>query len=319
MITLADPHRHVAPCGPRHTAALAGLSPAQRSLVEEALTVPLTYMANALFDDPAAERALFEDGLAIAPASTDWYHPVLEARLAARSAPRACRLSVEEEKHLFLRYNYARWRAALAVERFRAQASKAVAEAIALWYGRVKDTRDLLARANLALVLAMAKRVGGRQVDFGELVSEGNLALLRTIEAFDVARGFKFSTYACRAIRKAFFRLLLKVGRYRAVFPTEFDPAQEWSDYREAASTQTQQDAVAALEQILRDNRARLSDVEQTVIQSRFALHRDPDASAMTLAEVGRIVGMTKERVRQIQNKALAKLRAALESEALAR
>ena len=176
------------PCSLRHAAALEALPPAARSLIEEALTVRLAWIPNDLFANPSTERMLFEDGLAIAPACTDWYHPMLAAKRTARSSRPSCLLTSEEERHLFLRYNYARCRAARAVEDFRAQASRACAQAIAHWYGRVKHTRDLIARANLAMVLSMARRNTSRHLDLGELISEGNLALLHAIDGFDVAR-----------------------------------------------------------------------------------------------------------------------------------
>ena len=78
-----------------------------------------------------------------------------------------------------------------------------------------------------------------------------------------------------------------------------------------------EQDAVEELQRIIGENRAQLSDVEKTVIQARFAINRGQDAPAMTLEEVGRVIGVTKERVRQIQNKALEKLRLTIESEVL--
>ena len=303
------------PCRPRRVAVLEGLPPCRRALVEEALTVPLAWIANSLFTCACAERSLFEEGPVITPAPTDWYHPVLEAQRAARCPGRSGLLTLEEEKHLFLRYNYARYRTADAVARFPGAPSRERAESIALWYGRVKDTRDLIARANLALVLAMAKSHCGGCVDFSELVSEGNLALLRAIDGFDVARGFKFSTYACRVILKAFCRLATRTGRYRAAFPVECDATFERSDAPD--DSEDRELVLAELLRILLDNRAQLSEVEQTVIQSRFALQRGGGAPGMTLEEVSRIVGVTRERVRQIQNKALAKLRAALEKGSL--
>jgi RNA polymerase primary sigma factor len=77
---------------------------------------------------------------------------------------------------------------------------------------------------------------------------------------------------------------------------------------------------VAELRSILTENLADLSDVEKKVIQARFALDaEDPEqARAMTLEQVGEIIGVTKERVRQIQNKALEKLRQTLEDGILA-
>ena len=142
------------------------------------------------------------------------------------------------------------------------------------------------------------------------------MALLRAIEKFDVSRGFKFSTYACRAILKGFNRMATKTGRYIQRFPTEFDPELERSDY-DVLKHQIQQDnAVDDLREVLADNRANLTDVERTVITQRFAL--DSGDKKKTLSEVGLQVGLTTERVRQIQKKALSKLKATLNEEYLA-
>jgi RNA polymerase primary sigma factor len=297
---------------------LASLPPNTRALIREALAAPLNFLPHPLFDNPDAERQLFDEGLIVHVPSTDWYQPLSELAPPRPSTHPHC-LSAEQEQHLFLRYNFARSRAALAAARFRVRQSRSVGESLALWFGRAKEARDLIARANLALVLAMARRTRDKSVDPGDLISEGNLALLRAIDAFDVARGFKFSTYACRAIFKAYGRLVARAGRYRAHFPVEFDPALECSDHRQTLDEEAQQDALAELRQILHDNRAKLSSTERTVLQSRFALDSQPFADAMTLEEVGNIMGVTKECVRQIQNKALAKLRAALEHNAMAR
>jgi RNA polymerase primary sigma factor len=301
----------------RHLAALNGLSDEQKDLVLEALDVNLDYVKNDLFKKASAERELFEEGMPIQAASTSWYHPMMDDDLIAQSAPSSSLLTTEQEKHVFLRYNYARCRAQTAVKKFKLQPGKLVAREVALWYGRVRQNREIITQANLALVLAMAKRTRMSEVDFGELVSEGNMALLRAVEKFDIARGFKFSTYACRAILKAFSRIAMKNTRYRQAFPAEFDPTMEKSNYQETRRADVEQDAVEELQRIIGENRAQLSDVEKTVIQARFAVNQGQDASAMTLEEVGRVIGVTKERVRQIQNKALEKLRATIESEVL--
>jgi len=301
----------------RHHAALSGLSDAQQALVLEALTVNLDYVKSDFFKKPSAQRELFDQAEDIQAASTSWYHPMVDDELIAQSAPTSSLLTTAQEKQVFLRYNFARMKTQAAVRKFRAGAGRLAAREIALWYKRVRDTREVITQANLALVLAMAKRTRMGEVDFGELVSEGNMALLRAVEKFDIGRGFKFSTYACRAILKAFSRIAMKNNRYRQAFPTEFDPTMEKSNYQENRRADIEQDAVEELQQIIGENRAQLSDVEKTVIQARFAINRGQDAPAMTLEEVGRVIGVTKERVRQIQNKALEKLRATIENEVL--
>ena len=152
--------------------------------------------------------------------------------------------------------------------------------------------------------LAMAKRTRLVSIDFNDLVSEGNLALLRSIEKYDCARGFKFSTYACRAILKSFSRVAMRMSRYRGRFPTELDPSMEKSTFVETKRGLVEQDCVDELKEILIKNLAKLSDVESTVIKERFAIGQAVDngsRKAKTLEQVGTIIGVTKERVRQIQ------------------
>jgi len=301
----------------RHHAALAALPADDKDLILEALEANLDYVKSEFFRKSSAERELFEEGPALQAASTSWYHPMVDDELIAQSAPSSSLLTTEQERHVFLRYNFARMKAQAALKRFRTHPGKQIAREAALWYKRVRETREIITQANLALVLAMAKRTRMSDVDFGELVSEGNMALLRAVEKFDIGRGFKFSTYACRAILKAFSRIAMKNSRYRQAFPTEFDPTMEKSNYQETRRADVEQDAVEELQRIIGENRAQLSDVEKTVIQARFAINRGQDTPAMTLEEVGRVIGVTKERVRQIQNKALEKLRATIESEVL--
>lgn len=225
-------------------------------------------------------------------------------------------LDRQEEASLFLRYNYARYRLSKLQKAQDRRTSIARARQMVVWYRRALEAQASLVRANMALVLAMAKRTRIPNVEFSELISEGNMALLRSVEKFDVARGFKFSTYACRAILKSFNRLATKTGRYRQHFPTEFDPDLERSDYDVMRHEIQREESVDALRDILARNKAQLSDVERTIVIERFAIASG--GKGMTLAEVGKLVGLTNERVRQIQNLALLKIRAALDEDYLA-
>ena len=182
------------------------------------------------------------------------------------------------------------------------------------------DARSTIAETNLPLVMAMAKRTRLSAIDYSELISEGNMALLRSVEKFDCSRGYKFSTYACRAILKSFSRVAMRISRYRGRFPMEFDPAIEQSDYADQRREEVETDCVDELKDILLRNLADLSDIERTVIHERFALGPAGPAQPQpkTLEQVGVLIGVTKERVRQIQNKALRKIRTTLEERFLA-
>ncbi|MBT3200604.1 MAG: sigma-70 family RNA polymerase sigma factor [Phycisphaerales bacterium] len=223
-----------------------------------------------------------------------------------------------QEENLFLRFNYARYRLGELVEKQAKRFSTKRSEEMVKWYQRVRQTRATIVDANMALVMAMARRTRIPHVDFPELVSEGNMALLRAIEKFDASRGFKFSTYACRAILKGYNRMATKTGRYNQRFPTEFDPDLERSDYDVMKHEMKQNDAIEELREVLSSNKANLTDVEKTVVVQRFALDPKGPDKKKTLKEVGQQVGLTTERVRQIQKKALEKLRLTLNEEYLA-
>jgi len=231
-------------------------------------------------------------------------------------------LSAEQEQHLFQQYNYVRSRVGqiVATASERPLAGRALRNMVA-WARVALGIRSRIVQVNLPLVLAMAKRTRLSGVDFNELISEGNMALLRSADKFDCGRGFKFSTYACRAILKSFSRVAMRASRYHTRFPVEFDPTMEKSDFLDKKRESVQIRCIDELRQILEENLADLSSVEQKVIRERFAVTPvgvEDLAGPKTLEQVGSIIGVTKERVRQIQNKALGKIRIILEEGVLA-
>jgi len=281
--------------------------------VYESIPERIDYMPHPDFRLAATGDRLF--GPDSEPVHVPPWRPFPEVGQGEVSPPKARSfLSRDQETLLFMRYNYARYRLAkvMAAQKRRFARSRA-AEAVS-WYRQALDVQAGLANANMALVVAMARRTRINTIEFGELVSEGNMALLRAIEKFDISRGFKFSTYACRAILKSFSRLATKAGRYRQYFPTEFDPDMEQSDEIERRHLAQRELAIEDLQRVLLHNAASLTDVERKVVRARFAV--DGARAAQTLEQVGRVVGLSKERVRQVQNDALTKLRVALDERA---
>ena len=101
----------------------------------------------------------------------------------------------------------------------------------------------------------------------------------------------------------------------------EFDPVNERNDGIEMQRVTTEHSCIDELNDILTRNLAGLSSIEQQVITERFAIGScalDSKPKPKTLRQVGALIGVTKERVRQIQNKAMKKLRCALEVHYLA-
>jgi RNA polymerase primary sigma factor len=311
--------------------ALAG-SKRQLSLVDQAtlrrvLNGKYEYVCHSLFNRPDAEKSLFDGSADLPRPDALWYRPALEAFGEGRSASAGdgsapVLLKAAEERQLFLQYNFCRF----CVCELRAQigdglASQAAARDLLRWHNRAQDLRDQIAAANLALVLAMAKRKRVSDVDWPDLISEGNMALLRAIDKFDVGRGFKFSTYGCRAILKAFSRAGIAGTKYRTMFPVGFDPALEKSGHQQSMREEAEGYCVEEIKLIFEENKADLTDVERSVIRHRFGIdrrgHGRKRGSPRTLADVGKIVGLTKERVRQIQNDALIKIRESLHDDFL--
>jgi RNA polymerase primary sigma factor len=299
--------------------AASRLSDDEQEALKAILSESVDFVDDPIFRKSGAERKLFAEAPQIPKPNTSWYHPVMEDLGTERHTKGVVNvvLSAEQERALFLQFNYARFRAArLHKQVAGGQFLDEQARELIKWHDLSMRLRDQIAQSNLALVLAMAKRVRHSEMDFGDLISEGNMALLRAIDKFNVARGFKFSTYACRAILKAFSRSGMKQTQYRQLFPTDFDPALERSDYQRRKFDEHETDCASEVRRIVMDNTADLTDVEKAVIHHRFALTEPgtEEPTALTLEQVGQIVGLTKERVRQIQNKALEKIRKALEA-----
>ncbi len=294
---------------------LRRLSEEDRALVERLLAQPPDFVPHPMFCERGMERELFGARAVFSDCASPRFvapPPITTRQTDARDI---VTMNTSEEQLAFKRYNYARMRCVDLLKSFAGcRLTPLATRRLIAWGHRALQTRSLIVQYNMPLVLAMAKRTRLTNVDVNELISEGNMALLRSVEKFDCSFGFKFSTYSCRAILKSFSRVAMRMSRYRGLFPTEFDPAVEQSDYVERKREFHRIDCVDEVKSILLRNSAGLSDVERTVIMERFAIGKK-DASvkkAKTLAEVGSIIGVTKERVRQIQNKALMKLKIAL-------
>lgn len=296
-----------------------GLTTSDERLLRRLLKEPQDYIDSDEFRKPNAEREIFDEAPEIRKPDVSWYHPVMDDLGKDRkSTGKQVLLTAAEERVIFYQYNYARHRVSeIQNAVWESDDREPTDEQIAgllKWKRKANALREQIANTNLALVLAMAKRTRMSEVDFADLVSEGNMALLRAVDKFDAGRGFKFSTYACRAIIKAFSRQGMKLTKHRQRFPTDYDPKLERSDYLERKREDYQKDAADEVRRIFDNNAAELSDIERTVIDFRFGIEQEIIGKPLTLEQIGQIIGVTKERVRQIQNKALVKMRGELET-----
>ena len=273
------------------------------------LELPLDYMYNEEFDERGAEKKILGD---MPEAET----PTRKSKMPSGLPPYLASLyevpllTREQEQHLFRKFNYLKHMAAKLREKLTpAKAKASLMDRIEKYYEDAVKTKNQIVRANLRLVVSIAKRHVGGADDFFELVSDGNMSLIRAVEKFDYSRGNKFSTYASWAIMKNFARTIPSGYKHRERFRSgteEMFVAAEDNrsdQYEQEIAQHTREHQVGRI-------LSALDEREQRIIISRFGL--DHDHEPQTLKEVGADMGVTKERVRQIEARALSKLRAAV-------
>ena len=218
-------------------------------------------------------------------------------------------LTREQEQHVFRKMNYLKHRAAQLRETLDVHAPKGrTMDRVEEMYREAIRVKNEIVRANLRLVVSIAKRHVTPSENFFELVSDGNMSLIRAVEKFDFSRGNKFSTYASWAIMKNFARTIPDEFKHRDRYRTSHD--EMFSSTVDVGTNpyleeSTQLARVGQIGKIL----TRLDEREQKIIVSRFGLNHKEEPQ--TLKEVGEEMGVTKERVRQIEARALSKLRLA--------
>jgi RNA polymerase primary sigma factor len=225
------------------------------------------------------------------------------------------------------------------------------------------EARDRMVRANLRLVVNIARGYAGKGLPLDDLVSEGNMGLLRAVEGFDPTMNTRFSTYASYWIKQSIKRAIINTAKtiripaYMAELLTKWRRAtnlltdelgraptqEEIAKFlglskkklaiikkairvANAGSQADQGDAGWTIEEMLMDSRSKTPEAElgdtddlkqvlqlldkmdpreAAVLRMRFGLN---DEEPKTLKEIGERLGLTRERVRQIESEALAKL-----------
>lgn len=260
------------------------------------------------FENPIADGEILNDPAAAAPDNG----PTPNKRIPSDLPPylqqlfRIALLTPEGERALFRKFNYLKYKAdALRRELDPESVAAKQLDEIEALLARADKLKGQITQANLRLVVSIAKRHANPTRDFFEIVSDGNVSLMRAVEKFDYSRGFKFSTYASWAIMKNYARTIPEHKHHLDRYQTGREellehiagpvPEEHESDYLPAVRS--------TLDQML----GTLDERERNILRQRFGIdeHREPQ----TLQQIGRRFGVSKERIRQLEARAMSKLR----------
>lgn len=216
-------------------------------------------------------------------------------------------LSKDEEQFYFRRMNWLKFRAASARGRLdRRRATLKQITTIEGWLTEAETVKAILITSNLRLVVSIAKKFVDPTWTFDELVSEGNVALMRAVEKFNFALGNRFSTYATYAIQRHFFRLSQRGRQFRKRFVHD-DEALRGRAEEEDSTEHRSAEQIAMLKGLFSRFLRELEPREREIVVARFGFDGRPPR---TFRELGTQMGVCKERIRQIQGRAMDKLKA---------
>jgi RNA polymerase sigma factor (sigma-70 family) len=197
------------------------------------------------------------------------------------------------------RMHYAAWMAAHA--RTESQKSN--------WQRVYRDFRDRIVVGNRKLIFRAVRRWSPPSTMADDMIGDCQIVLIQAVAAFNPWMGIRFSTYAFTCLMRALSRLSQRQASDRLArsMPLESLPDGE---PRDISTEDLPTSRMARIDEYLSEHSDLLSTREKRVLMRRFSL--DDQARAGTLEQVGRELGLSKERVRQVQASALGKLRAVL-------
>jgi RNA polymerase primary sigma factor len=214
-------------------------------------------------------------------------------------------LSPAKERALFLKFNFHKYQFVSARRRLEPQFARLrhLDELEGHLLAAI-ETKNAILRANLRLVVSVARKHLRSGVSLMELISDGNITLMRAVEGFDIHRGHRFSTYATLALMKGFARSVPQMMAAKRGTATADKILETVPDRREALADNRMVDReqVGVL-------LSHLDDRERMVLSAHYGLGKD---AAVSFEQLSERLGISKHRVRQIERFAIAKLRTTL-------
>ncbi len=293
-----------------------------RALVESVIRDEIVFVDNPIFAE--TDPAILSDILGPAPES--------DVRPRKRKPPKGIAsyfaslwdnplLTREQEQQLFRKLNYLRYKLFHCRQALVAVCEEGPGELslLGIWCRRLRglcheyanlecaasEVHQGITQANLRLVVNIAKRYVDRCEGFYEAISDGNVSLMKAVDQFDFFRGNKFVTYAQWAIKRNFDRGNRSDRNWRKFRSGDcgfLDDAIDPRPCEEDPDEKSVQDKEALVRRLLK----RLDEREGKILTVRFGIG---GAKEKTLVQLGRELGITKERVRQIETRGKEKLR----------
>lgn len=278
------------------------------------LEAPIAYMDSVEFHEQSAEKVI------LGPP------PEVEKKSRAVKAPPGLPpylaslytvplLTREEEGYWFRKMNFLKYQAAQLQEQMDIKRPKSKElDRLEELVREATKVKNFLIRSNLRLVVSIAKKHMKPTVNFFEMVSDGNMSLMRAIEKFDYTKGNKFSTYATWAIMKNYARSIPAENRVLDRFRTGNDEVFSFSE--DDRGSQFKDEMVNSRQhEVIMSILENLNDRERKIILHRYGLEKGSEPE--TLEQVGSRFGVTKERIRQIEARAMQKIRKIADQEKL--
>ena len=215
-------------------------------------------------------------------------------------------LTPAKERALFLKFNFHKYQFVAARRKLEPQFARLRdIEELEAHLKLAGQTKNAILQANLRLVVSVARKHLRPGISLMELISDGNITLMRAVEGFDIHRGHRFSTYATLALMKGFARSVPQMLAAKRGTSVDEHVLESVPDRRNVFAT----DRLADREHV-GVLLAALNEKERRVLSAHYGLGKD---AAVTYEQLGEQLGLSKHRVRQIEKSAMAKLRRAAE------